>query len=99
MGNIKKPNIFEYDNYRSFLKDLYALLKQEKSAFSFRFFSRQAGFRSPNFLKLVMEGKRNLSPESIEKFAKGLKLNKNEADFFRRLVLLNQATTDRKSTR
>ena len=87
------PMIFEYDNYRTFLTDLYKSLKEETEHFSFRFFSRQAGFRSPNFLKLVMEGKRNLSPESIEKFAKGLKLNKNEADFFRSLVLLNQATT------
>ncbi|MBI2338833.1 MAG: TIGR02147 family protein [Deltaproteobacteria bacterium] len=93
MGNIKKPNIFEYDNYRSFLKDLYASLKQEKSAFSFRFFSKQAGFRSPNFLKLVMDGKRNLSPDGIEKFARALKLNKEETTFFRNLVLLNQATT------
>ena len=90
---VKKTNLFEYDNYRSFLKDLYASLKQEKNAFSFRFFSKQAGFRSPNFLKLVMDGKRNLSPDGIDKFARALKLNKEETNFFRNLVLLNQAVT------
>lgn len=89
----RKLNIFEYDNYRSFLKDLYASLKKEKSAFSFRFFSKQAGFRSPNFLKLVMDGKRNLSADGVGKFAKALKLNKEETNFFRNLVMLNQAGT------
>ncbi|MDO8519306.1 MAG: TIGR02147 family protein [Deltaproteobacteria bacterium] len=88
-----RPNIFEYDNYRAFLKDLYEALKQEKAPFSFRYFSKKAGFRSPNFLKLVMEGKRNISPESIEKFSQALSLNKEETIFFRNLVLLNQATT------
>ncbi|MBI4410961.1 MAG: TIGR02147 family protein [Deltaproteobacteria bacterium] len=93
MRNIKKPHLFEYDNYRSFLKDLYASLKEEKGPFSFRFFSKQAGFRSPNFLKLVMDGKRNISPDGIDKFARALKLNKEETTFFRNLVLLNQSAT------
>ena len=85
--------IFEYDNYRTYLKDLYALYKKTKPHFSYRYFSQKAGFRSPNFLKLVIEGKRNLSPESIEKFTKALKLGKKEAEFFRVLVCLNQART------
>src|SRR3989338_10129624 len=88
-----RPNIFEFDNYRTYLKELYASLKTAKAPFSFRYFSKKAGFRSPNFLKLVMEGKRNISPESIEKFAQALDLNKEGAIFFRNLVLLNQATT------
>lgn len=90
---IKELNIFEYGNYRGYLKDMYQLLKKEKASFSFRYFSKIAGFSSPNFLKLVMEGNRNLSPESIEKFSTALKFNKKEADFFRNLVYLNQATT------
>lgn len=91
--DFKKLNIYEYDNYRSYLKDLYQSLKEQKSQFSFRYFSRMAGFRSPNFLKLVMEGKRNLTAPSIDKFAYALKLNKEETNFFRNLVLLNQAST------
>lgn len=88
-----RPNIFEYDNYRTFLKDLYDALKGSQPSFSFRYFSNKAGFRSPNFLKLVMEGKRNVSPTSIEKFSQALDLNKEETIFFRNLVLLNQAAT------
>jgi uncharacterized protein (TIGR02147 family) len=85
--------IFEYDNYRSYLKDLYKYYKETKPQFSYRYFSQKAGFRSPNFLQLVIEGKRNLSPESIERFTNALKLTKKEAEFFRILVHLNQART------
>lgn len=90
---IKKPDILEYDSYRKYLRDTYAFLKQIKPQFSFRFFSRMAGFNSPNFLKLVMEDQRNLSSESTEKFVKALKLAGKEASHFRQLVLLEQASS------
>ena len=58
-----------------------------------RTFSKRAGFQSPNFYKLVMDGKRNLTEESLPKFMVGLNLNKQEQDFFRHLVFFNQAGT------
>jgi len=90
---MKEVTVFEYDNYRAYLKDLYGFYKKTKPQFSYRYFSQKAGFRSPNFLKLVIEGKRNLSPERIERFTSALKLNKKETEFFRILVHLNQART------
>jgi uncharacterized protein (TIGR02147 family) len=89
----KPKAIFEYDNYREYLKDTYAHLKMTQRNFSFRFFSRAGGFKSPSFLKQVMEGKSKLSVESIAKFSKALKHSQEEAAFFRNLVLLNQATS------
>ena len=88
----KKPQIYGYSNYRKFLGDHYLYEKETQRRFSFRVFSRQAGFTSPNFLKLIIEGKRNLSGESVQKLVGSLKLNRNESDFFRNLVLLNQST-------
>lgn len=90
---IKKPNIFEYIDYRLFLKDMYAHLKSTQPSFSYRYFSLKGGFRSPNFYKLVTDGSRNLSRESIPKFAKVLKLNGKEAEFFTSLVQLNQSSS------
>jgi uncharacterized protein (TIGR02147 family) len=90
---MKEITIYKYDNYRIFLRDLYEHRKRVDRYFSYRFFSGKAGFRSPNFLKLVIEGKRNISPGSVEKFVHALKLNKKAADFFRILVHLNQART------
>lgn len=90
---MSKIIIFEYDNYREYLRDVYRFYKETRPQFSYRYFSQKAGFRSPNFLQLVIEGKRNLSPQSIERFANALKLTKKEAEFFRILVHLNQART------
>ncbi len=88
-----RPSIFEYDNYRDFLKKFYDWKKSQSRAFSFRFFSRAAGFSSPNFLKLVMEGKRNISAPSIDRFSQALKLTRGESQFFSNLVQMNQAKT------
>ena len=84
--------IFDYTDYRLFLKDRYAALKQINPAFSYRYFSQKAGFSSPNFLKLVMDGARNLSAESIHKFGQVLKLNNKEQRFFELMVQYNQAS-------
>ncbi len=42
--------------------------------FSYRVFSRLAGFKSSNIFKLVMDGDRNLTEESLKKFILGLSL-------------------------
>ncbi len=83
-------NIYNFSDYRDFLKDRYRQLKAADPVFSFRHFSKQAGFGSPNYLKLVMDGKRNLSVEAIGKFAKGLRLDNHESEFFRYMVEYNQ---------
>ena len=91
--NKKTPCIFEYDDYRRFLKDYYHCQKAKRKTFSHRYFSRIAGFRSPNMLKRVIEGQRNLSAESINKFIKALNFNCEEASFYKNLVGFNQART------
>jgi len=94
MKKINDPiSVFQYLEYRKFLRDWYDAAKATRASFSFRTFSKKAGFSSPNFLKLVMDGKRNLSEESLVKFALALKLNKQETEFFRNLVFFNQAKT------
>jgi uncharacterized protein (TIGR02147 family) len=97
MMNINKniqeaPNIYDYLNYRVFLRELYDF-KKLTGNYSYRTFSRLAGFRSSNFIKLIMDGERNLSTVGIHKFAKGFKLNKSSTQFFECLVHFNQAKT------
>lgn len=89
------PDLFKYLDHRRYLKDYYREQKEKRgSTFSFRTFARAAGLSSPNFLKLVMDGKRNLGPDGIERFGKALKLNKEETAYFENLVHFNQASTD-----
>ena len=83
--------IYAYSNYREFLRNMYTEFKNSQPSFSYRYFAKKAGFTSPNFLKLVIDGKRNLSEESIRKFADAFKLGRKEKRFFELLVHYNQA--------
>jgi uncharacterized protein (TIGR02147 family) len=87
-----KP-VFQYIDYRLFLRDYYKEKKATTRHFSYRYFCGKAGISSPVFLKLVMEGKSNISVEMIDKFARALALNKQESRFFKHLVQFNQART------
>lgn len=90
---LELPSVYEYADYREFLRDHYAASKRMMQKYSFRYFARRAGLSSSNFLKLVMDGKRNLGPSTIDKFVKALKLDAEEATFFADLVALDQAET------
>lgn len=89
---ITSIDLFAYKDYRAYLREWFQAAKRGPRAMSFRLFSKRAGLGSPNFLKLVMDGKRGLSVEGIAKFAAGLKLNKVEQEYFQNLVLMNQAS-------
>jgi uncharacterized protein (TIGR02147 family) len=87
-----KP-LFKYIDYRAYLEDFYHEKKKSMRCFSYRYFGQKAGVKSPIFLKQVIEGKRNLTRQMIEKFIPALNLNKKESLFFKNLVLFNQAKT------
>ena len=87
-------DVFKYKDYRKFLQDYYNDKKKGKSMFSFRFFAKKAGLTSPNYLKLVMDGQRNLTHKNVKKFAEGLGLQDKEALYFENLVFMNQAKND-----
>ena len=90
------PALTEYTDFRSYLKDLYEFRRATESTiarpYSFSDFSAAADIRSPNYLKLIIEGKRNLSAEMILKFARALRLSKEETEEFRILVNYGQST-------
>lgn len=83
--------IYEYDDYRKFLRDFCDHKKQTTRAFTFRKFADQAGLASHMHLQLVMKGQRNLSNRSIQKFARGLRLKTKEAEYFEALVYFGQS--------
>ena len=84
-----KP-VFSYIDFREYIRDFYKEKKKE-SRFSYRDFSRLAGFSSPVFIKLVIEGKANVSRSSITKLCNAMKLNREEKRYFKNLVLFIQA--------
>lgn len=89
------PIIGDYMDYRRFLLDYY-LYRREQSKkqlrpYSYSTFAAAANIKSPNYLKMIIEGKRNLSPDMIGRFAKATGLNKADSDQFRMLVQFNQS--------
>lgn len=88
-----RPDIFACESYRLFLRDWVAWMKETKPGFSYRAFSHWAGFASPNHLQLIIQGKRNITRDTMAPIVKVLKLARREARYFELLVDLNQAST------
>ena len=84
-------DVFRYADYREFLRAYYELKKAQKPGLSLRAFSRRAGLKSPNYLKLVIDGDRNLTQERALRFAEAAGLHGESVDYFCSLVALNQA--------
>lgn len=88
-----ETNIFEFTNYRKFLKAYYDAQKNKNKGFSHRSFAQKAGYSSSNFLYLIIEGKRNLNRDYITKFSQAMGLTKKEQQYFETMVSFNQAAT------
>lgn len=93
--NPSMPDVLQYTNYRVFLHDYYAFKKSTSPAFSLRFFAAKAGLSSHAHLKLVMDGKRNITKNTVVKIIQGLNLVDERATYFENLVFFNQAKTDK----
>lgn len=90
-------NLFDYDNYRTFLSDYLSNAKTIRTSLSKRNFARKAGFSSHGFLVYIIQGKRNITDKSMSNFVKALGLNKKQQAYFETLVKFNQAkTTDQR---
>jgi uncharacterized protein (TIGR02147 family) len=89
----ERPTVFDYLDYRAFLRDHYLFQKSRGRGFSYRAFSRRAGLKSPNYLKLVIDGERSLSTEMAGRFASACGLEGEAATYFLDLVAFNQAAS------
>jgi len=91
-------NIFDYLDYRKFLKDYYQERKKEDPRFSHRFIANKLHFDSGYFSKII-KGERHISLRLVPKFISLLKLGKKEGEFFETLVLFCKAKThDKKNS-
>ena len=84
-------SVYGYDDYRAFLRDYFHSRKQNASGYSLKKFSQEVGLGSPNYLKLILDGDRQLTISNIHKIANGIGLTIAEQGFFETLVLFNQA--------
>ncbi|MCX6106721.1 MAG: TIGR02147 family protein [Proteobacteria bacterium] len=87
-------SIFGYTDFRMYLRDFYEFRKSSQRGYSYRAFSKAAGFTAPNTLHLVITGERNIGANAIDQFAQGLNLKGTMAAYFAALVQMNQAKSD-----
>ena len=89
-----KP-ITEYTDFRQLMLDYYEDRKR-RSAFSWRDFSKAAGFTSSSYMKVVCDGKSKLSKIGVERTGVAMGLVGFEMEYFRALVEFGQAGTEDK---
>ena len=93
-NHLVEPDVLKYTNYRVYLRDYYEFKKKTVPAFSLRFFAEKAGLSSHAHLKLTIDGKRNITKNTVIKLSHGLGLENQRAAYFESLVFFNQAQTD-----
>lgn len=93
---LEMPSLAEHLDFRKYLAEYYSyrreISKKDLRPYTYAVFSAGANIKSPNYLKMIIEGRRNLSPDMISKFAKALGLSKDQGEEFRLLVMFGQAT-------
>lgn len=88
--SVALPKVFEYLDYRAYLKDWYQAFKASHPRFSYRALALKVGYRSHGFFSQVLENKSNISVEMAMKFADAIGLRKREREYFLLLVRQNQ---------
>ena len=89
-----KP-IVEYSDFRQYMLDYYEERKR-RSVFSWREFSKIAGFTSSSYMKVVCDGKSKLSRVGVERTGAAMGLVGFEMEYFRAMVEFGQAATEEK---
>jgi uncharacterized protein (TIGR02147 family) len=89
-----KP-IVEYSDFRQYMLDYYEERKR-RSVFSWREFSKIAGFSSSSYMKVVCDGKSKLSRIGVERTGAAMGLVGFEMEYFRAMVEFGQAVTEEK---
>ncbi len=85
--------VYEYVNYREYLKAYFQDRKARDPKFSHRFLARKLDLVSPTFMMLVMQGKRNITEELAARIATALKLSDKEGEYFACMIGFDQAKT------
>lgn len=83
-------SIYNYLDYRQWLKALFNKKKKESPHFSYRLLGGKVKL-DPSFLAKVLSGKRDLSSKSVEAFSDYFELTQNERAYFQKLLSFSKA--------
>jgi uncharacterized protein (TIGR02147 family) len=84
-------DIFQYTDYRKYLRDYYEAKRASQKEFTHRHISQAMGFKSTGTFAQILQGKTNITSQTSGHFVRLLALKKDEADFFELMVLFSQS--------
>jgi uncharacterized protein (TIGR02147 family) len=88
------PSVFNFYEYRDFLREFYEERKRAKAAFSYRFMAGKVGLHATHLIR-IFQKKRHLDEESLPPFFSLCGFNDREASYFAALVAYNKSRSDR----
>lgn len=74
-------SLYQYSDYRSYLKDLIEFRREKGLPVSNRWFSQKMGINSNAWLTYILQGKRNLNNDTMRQLISILKFNVTEGRF------------------
>ena len=87
-------DLYQYTDYRAFLRDWFAHAKETSPAMSYRFLAKRLNI-DPGFLVHIVQGNKHLAEKNIAPLAHIMGLGKRETAYFARLVLFGKARGER----
>ncbi|OFZ20479.1 MAG: hypothetical protein A2X94_10730 [Bdellovibrionales bacterium GWB1_55_8] len=90
------PSIFDYDDYRAYLRDVLGERRKAKRGYTIAQLSKSLGFSSHAGLAMVLTGKRELRGEYIEKCVKNLKLSLRQQLYFEAMIRADRLSTSKR---
>jgi uncharacterized protein (TIGR02147 family) len=93
MDTKKNISIYDYTDYRRYLRDFYEEQKKRNPAFSYRYFARKAGYNSSGLYKDIVDGRTGITRSLILRFATAIKLSSKQQEYFETMVYFNEAKT------
>jgi uncharacterized protein (TIGR02147 family) len=84
-------DIFQYNDFRAFMKDAYKSRKRLDGKFSHRFIQLKIGVKSAGWFADVVAGRMGLNPQHVQPLSALFNLKTSGRDFFRLLVELDQS--------
>jgi uncharacterized protein (TIGR02147 family) len=85
-----RPDIYRYYDYRLFLKDWFAYLRDTRVGFSVRSLARSCGL-SESYVSMVLSGERSLSERKLNRLAPCLGLDQSQQSYLSWLRTLLEA--------
>jgi uncharacterized protein (TIGR02147 family) len=88
------PSVFNYYDYRDFLRDFYQEKKKARAAYSYRYMAGKVGLHATHLIRLFKK-ERHLDEESLAPFLKLCGFNEREGAYFSALVAYNKSRSDK----